>query len=119
MERLTKLKAELQNLYSPKGTERVGFIDKNDSLIEVKNASPKPDMGFLVSPEDIEKHCDDPDNVWAVWHTHPGDTSNLSGEDYQTFTAWAEYYHFIVGNDGVRVFKYDEKKHAVIEVKND
>lgn len=107
------LRQLLTKLYTPDGRERCGFITKS-ALIEVVNAHPDPENGIDISPADIVAHAD---SAVATWHTHPGAPSNLSGDDYLCFTLqWPDLLHFIVGADGVRCYKYDENKAALMEV---
>lgn len=80
------------------GAERVGFILKDGTVVEVENTCEIPDEGFEVLPEDIERHHDD---VVATWHTHPGASSNLSVGDMESFRTFPDWRHFIVGQDGV------------------
>jgi proteasome lid subunit RPN8/RPN11 len=79
-------------------TERVGYILKSGEIVEVENVCPEPKEGFEVKGEDILKYEAD---AVASWHTHPGMTSNLSANDYETFLEWPSLDHFIVGTDGV------------------
>ena len=118
MLKINSIKSILSPLYAPEGRERVGFVLEGNKIVEVQNVSPEPEEGFLVSEDDIEKWID-PGGCLAVWHTHPGQSSNLSGEDYRTFMVWRNLKHFIIGNDGVRCFGYDEGKKAIMELKDE
>lgn len=109
---IKRLRTELLRLYSDKGEERCGFILPN-KIIEVKNIAPEPEEGFMIDPSDIVKYVEQQD-AFASWHTHPNYGSNLSGEDYRTFKAYNNLYHFIVGKDGVRCFAVEGQ--AVVEV---
>lgn len=112
---LNKIKEVLSVLYSETGPERVGFIHGEHSIIEVPNISKLPDEGFCVSGSVIIEHTEQKD-CWATWHTHPNEDSNLSGEDYRSFKAWSNLTHFVIGNDGVKAFKWDSQKDALVEV---
>lgn len=107
------LKKVLKQFYAPDGPERVGFIGKKNSIIEVKNVSQKPEDGFLVAPEDTIKCIEK--GAWASWHTHPGQDSNLSGEDHKMFMNWPYMTHFIIGSDKVKAYYYDSTKKAILE----
>jgi proteasome lid subunit RPN8/RPN11 len=78
--------------------EHVGFILPHGKLVEVENTSANPAESFDVSGEDIIKY---EQTAVASWHTHPGDNSNLSVGDMETFLNWPEWDHYIVGNDGI------------------
>lgn len=106
-------KEVLRAYYTDEGAERVGFILKDDTIVEVMNIAGDPLIGFMVSGDDVMKYMDD---AVATWHTHPNYTANLSGNDYTTFTNWDDYHHFIVGKDEVKCYKYNPEKAAVVEV---
>lgn len=113
-QKIANAKKVLANLYKETGPEQVGFLLEN-SLVEVVNVCNDPMHGFDVHATDIIQYTEK-QTSWATWHTHPGSPSNLSGEDYNNFQAWASLYHFIIGNDGVRCFKYDYDKKSILEV---
>lgn len=115
MKDIDKLKEILLSLYREEGPERVGFIHGDSKIVEVKNFSDKPMDGFKVGAKDLIDHTDQED-CWATWHTHPKDVSNLSGEDYHSFKSWPDLHHFIIGNDGVKVYKWSYEKDALLEV---
>lgn len=109
---VSDIKHILKSLYNAEGVERIGFIAGNMDVVEVNNVSSDPIEGYEVSDEDLIKYQD----AKATWHTHPGVDSNLSGKDYEAFRAWPDMYHFIIGNDGVKAYKYDATKKVVLEV---
>lgn len=112
---LLTIKKLLTNFYSNEGPERVGFIIPRNEIVEVENISENPLDGFLVDAEDII-HYTETKGAIATWHTHPNQSANLSGEDNRIFFNWPELTHFIIGNDGVRAFKYDEKLKDILEI---
>lgn len=104
----------LLSKYSANGIERVGFIIDED-IVEVTNISKSPDGSFMVGSADVLMFIES-SGPKSTWHTHPNSTSNLSGEDALMFKSWPEYEHIIIGNDGIRVYKYNDSKGALIEV---
>ena len=82
-------------------SERVGFILKDETFIELVNISSAPEHVFEVSPEDMLKY---EDKIALTWHTHLRGDANLSAEDYVSFLAWPEYLHVIVFAEDVRGF---------------
>lgn len=113
IQQLNDVKDYLLSLYSDEGPERCGFILEN-GIIEVPNTCANPTEGFLISPNDVMLY---EGVALATWHTHPNVSSNLSGEDYSMFKTWYNLHHIIIGKDGFRVFKYDNVKKAMMEVK--
>lgn len=102
----------LSSLYNTEGPERVGFITKDNEIIEVPNVCQTPTEGFVVDTQDIIKYSE---VSIATWHTHPSASSNLSNEDDVLVKNWPHLLHYIIGKDGVRCFYYDDKKQATLE----
>lgn len=103
---------ELLEYYSHTGDERVGFIQDGE-IIEVKNMSGTPENTFQVSPEDLILYGD---TAEASWHTHPSFSCNLSPEDYIAITNWPDLRHYIIGNNGIKCFQYNEELDSIVEV---
>lgn len=100
---------KLLDLYSKEGNERVGFI-VDDEIVEVENLHPDPRKYFDVSIEDIEKY----ELIsWAIWHSQPMTTSQLSYEDYAGFVNFPEHKHIVIGSDGLRIYRV--KNGAVVK----
>lgn len=91
--------------------ERCGLILVQGIVIECKNIHPEPEKGFEIDPEVVLKHLDE---LSGTWHTHPQQSSTLSGEDHTCFTQWPDLDHYIIGEDGVRIYQIMEG--AVIDV---
>lgn len=87
------------------GSERVGFVLDDGTIVEVENESPSPEDSFLVPPESLVEY---EDRVIATWHTHPTGSSNLSVDDLEGFKSWPDWVHYVVGVDGVRSFRVDQ-----------
>ena len=103
----------LEKLYNPTGSERVGFVLEDGSIIEVANISSKPEESFMISTLDIMTFSEE---ATATWHTHPDAGCNLSGEDYLMIKNYPDLSHYILGNDGIICYKYDTHLQAVMEV---
>lgn len=86
--------------------ERCGFVLKTGDLVEVPNICTDPKQGFEMRGEDIIMYSA---IAQASWHTHPGDSANLSTNDWESFRNYPELDHYIIGNDGVRKFAIDEQ----------
>lgn len=43
--------------------------------------------------------------VVGTFHTHPNASANLSFEDYESFMGYPRLTHYIIGKDGVKVYK--------------
>lgn len=102
---------ELQNKYSDEGIERIGFILEDNSVVELVNAHDDPEAGAQFLSEELFAYLYDPDRdqeVVATWHTHPNQSSNLSGEDYTAFLNYPELDHYIIGNNGVSSYYVED-----------
>lgn len=95
---------KLLDFYKEDGQERVGFVLLDNSVIEVQNTHPNPDNHFDVSAADLIEY---EDKIAGTWHTHPGKNSNLSVDDQAAFAMYPEATHYIIGNDGVRSYRFE------------
>jgi len=87
--------------YSNTGNERVGFVLNTGEVVEVDNVALQPDKAFMVSTIDLMRY---EDIAVATWHTHPGESSNLSDMDYRAFYNWPHLKHYIIGKDGISAY---------------
>lgn len=85
--------------------ERCGLVLKNGKSVEVENTAVDPVTSFEISPAEMIKKGR---KVAATWHTHPGQSANLSHEDYAGFLNWPNLTHYIVGTDGVRAYRIQD-----------
>lgn len=112
--------ASLMQFLEQDGNERVGFVLKDGSTVEISNICQDPKNGFDVDGADLLRYLDD---AVATWHTHPNATSNLSVGDLQSYLNYPELTHYIAGTDGVatyyvengRVLRKDESIEAATE----
>lgn len=98
----------LKPLYhdDPQSPERVGFVVDGE-IVEVENISSDPVNGFQVAGADLLRYAE---TATDTWHTHPGQPSNLTVEDYRSFLQYHRLRHHIVGNDGVSTFYVENGK---------
>lgn len=94
-------------IYSADGRERCGFILPSGELIEVQNIAINPAEAFCVSASDLEVY--EPLAV-GTFHTHPSESSNLSADDFHGFLDWPDWFHIIVGNDGISSYHVEGNK---------
>lgn len=80
------------------GAERGGVILPDLTIVEFENTSEDPDAYKpALGLDDIEAL----NTCVATWHTHPNAGSNLSAGDAETFKAWPNCAHVIIGVDGL------------------
>lgn len=56
-----------------------------------------------MSFEDLDR-LDEADTL-ATFHTHPGQSANLSYEDYESFMGYPYLTHYIIGADGIKSYR--------------
>lgn len=91
----------LLKFYSDEGPERCGLVLDDGSVIELQNVAAQPEEAFEISDEDLIQY---EEHTVASWHTHPGQTSQLSFDDYEGFLMWPDLKHHIIGNDGLTIY---------------
>lgn len=84
--------------------ERCGFVI-DGAIFELPNVHPEPKMGFEIDPRDIIRYVTQID---AIWHTHPGSSSVLSGEDKRYMKMWPDVFHWVIGEDGMSKYKVED-----------
>src|SRR3546814_13066179 len=89
---------DLLDFYSDDGFEHCGLILTTGEIIELVNVAEDPFESFEISDDDLIKY---EDQAIASWHTHPGQSSQLSLSDYEGFLSYPDLQHHIIGNDGV------------------
>jgi proteasome lid subunit RPN8/RPN11 len=78
--------------------ERCGVVLKSGRVVELRNVAPDPKIGFRLDPAELLHWLTRKRSpAVATWHTHPGQTPNLSEEDYAGFLQWPDLKHYIVG----------------------
>ena len=108
-----KFSQDLRNFYAESGKERGGFITKDGMVVEVENVHSDKENFFMFSCDDLNKLEDE--DVVATFHTHPGKSSNLSTDDYDSFVNWENLLHFIIGKDKITCYKVSERGTVIIE----
>lgn len=86
--------------------ERCGIVLKSGRVLDAENVHENPAKGFMIDPKFLRKHLN---SMAGTWHTHPGQSSQLSQDDYLGFAQWPGYTHYIIGTDGVRAYVADEE----------
>lgn len=90
--------------------ERCGLILKDDTIVELENIHPNPEQGFEIDSSEVLRYLE---QMKATWHTHPNQSSILSGEDHLCFSHWADLQHHIIGKDGIST--YEVQNGAVLD----
>lgn len=91
----------LTPFYTNTGSERVGFLLHDGSVVEVENTHSEPEEGACIRASDLFAY---EQRAKAFWHTHPGGSCNLTAQDRRAFLGYPLHIHYIVGADGVAGF---------------
>jgi len=111
MEIFTKLKEDM-NAHAMRDYPRecVGIITKDFTYIPCKNISDTPKITFFLDPADLVRHDD---NIWGIFHSHPGDTNPIPSKDDKISAAFNQY-NFLVGfNNIFYIYWYDTALNAL------
>lgn len=95
--------------------ERCGFVLDDNSIVECPNVHENPEKFFEISLDSIAKY---EGRVVATWHTHPMTGPNLSADDYRTFQAYPDWFHYIVSDREVWCY-YVRNKAVILVDEND
>lgn len=97
----------LETLLQPNDTEeRCGLLLTDDTVVEIKNVSNNPVIGYLMDPKEVLPYLTD-EKIKGTWHTHPDGPADLSGEDLKGFLAWPHLIHYVIGKDGVKCYRVE------------
>lgn len=75
--------------------ECVGIITKDFRYIPCKNISSMPLLTFYLDPAALVEYDN---NIWGIFHSHPGDKNPIPSKEDKISAAFQEY-KFIVGFD--------------------
>lgn len=109
-----KQKNEILSLYKDDGIERGGFL-LPDGLVECENDSSNKVENFRFSCDSLDKIDELEDKIVAFVHSHPNGTSAMSKQDFYAFINWPQFFHLIVGKNGVSCYKVTEKETVIME----
>ena len=87
---IEKLKTHSLNDYP---REACGVILKDFTYVPARNLSNAPTLSFELDPGVLVEHDE---NIWGVFHSHPGEEQPLPSKDDKHSAVFSEY-KFIVG----------------------
>lgn len=82
---------------------------KDGTVIEIPNASTDPHRSFAMSRQHLTERVPNPEDIEAIWHTHPKGSPYPSAGDLDMI-AICEWRYLIVTSRQVR--EYDPKSLA-------
>lgn len=111
MDSLTNLKNKMNNhAMSEYPKEAVGIITMDFTYVPCKNISDTPLTNFYLDPAAFMKYDN---NIWGIFHSHPGDTNPIPSSEDKVSAAFNQY-KFIVGFDNkFFIYWYDKEVDAL------
>lgn len=85
------------------GDERCGIVLQNGEIKELENRSSYPRNSFVILESDMQEYIG---QIAATWHTHPRGPNNLSIDDYNMFSEYPDWHHFILTSKSISAYKY-------------
>lgn len=112
METFVKLTEDMNNhALRDYPREAVGIITKDFKYIPCQNISESPMTNFILDPAALVEHDD---NIWGIFHSHPGDENPLPSDEDRESTTF-EQYKFLVGfNNKFHIYWYDKNIKALL-----
>ena len=91
--------------------ESCGIITKSFEFVPSKNLSNKPRQSFMLDPLLFIEYDE---NIWGIFHSHPGDDNPLPSDEDRESTTF-EQYKFLVGfNNKFHIYWYDKNIKALM-----
>jgi proteasome lid subunit RPN8/RPN11 len=105
----------LETLLQPGETkERCGVVMDDGNVVEIANIAAEPEHSFEMEPVAFLELVKT-GRVRGTWHTHFDGPPVLSGEDYNTFIAWPDLEHSIIGfENGKATVQTYRSEHGVL-----
>lgn len=111
MERFTEL-TESMNAHAMRDYPRecVGIITKSFEYIPCKNVSDTPKITFYLDPAALVTHDN---NIWGIFHSHPGDDNPIPSKEDKISAAFQEYKFLVGFNNKFFIYWYDKNVDAL------
>ena len=90
--------------------EAVGIILKDFTYIPCKNLSTAPLYSFVLDPVAFIKYDN---NIWGIFHSHPGADKPIPSKDDKVSAAFQEYKFLVGFNNEFYIYWMDSKVDAL------
>ena len=112
MEKFSKLKDDMNNhALKDYPLEAVGIITKDFTYIPCKNISDNPKETFYLDPAAL---VENDDNIWGVFHSHPGQDNPIPSQEDKIGAAFQEYKFLVGFNNKFYIYWYNEDIDSLI-----
>ena len=111
MDRYAKLIEDMNNhALRDYPREACGVILKNFTYEPCNNLSDYPKETFILDPSVFIKHDE---NIWGIFHSHPGSDLPIPSQDDKVSAAFQEYKFLVGFNMKFFIYWMDEKVDAL------
>jgi len=90
--------------------EAVGIILKDFTYVPCKNLSTAPTYSFVLDPVAFIKYDN---NIWGIFHSHPGADKPIPSKDDKVSAAFQEYKFLVGFNNEFYIYWMDSKVDAL------
>ena len=90
--------------------EAVGIILKDFTYVPCKNLSTVPTYSFVLDPVAFIKYDN---NIWGIFHSHPGADKPIPSKDDKVSAAFQEYKFLVGFNNEFYIYWMDSKVDAL------
>ena len=111
MDWYAKLKEDMNNhALRDYPKEAVGIILKDFTYVPCKNISTTPKNDFILDPIVFITY---EDNIWGIFHSHPGADKPIPSKDDKVSAAFQEYKFLVGFNNEFYIYWMDSKVDAL------
>jgi|TARA_R110001592_G_scaffold54396_7_gene166460 proteasome lid subunit RPN8/RPN11 len=111
MERFDKLKEEMQlHAEADYPREACGVILKDFTYVRADNLSNTPTLTFELDPGALVKYDE---QIWGIFHSHPGSDQPLPSREDKHAAAFVEYKYIVGFGLKYYIYWYDSKLDAL------
>jgi proteasome lid subunit RPN8/RPN11 len=111
MERFEQLKEQMNaHALTDYPRECVGIITLDFNYIRCKNISTTPKISFYLDPADLVRNDN---NIWGIFHSHPGDDNPLPSSEDKHSAAFNQYKFLVGFNNKFFMYWYDQRIDAL------
>ena len=91
--------------------ECVGIITNDFIYVPCINTSPQPNEAFILDPAALVQYDD---NIWGIFHSHPGDENPIPSREDKVSAAFQEYKFLVGFNNKFFIYWLDYNVDALI-----
>jgi len=111
MDKYAELKQELgKHSLRDYPREAGGLILKDFSYVPCLNLSSEPTLSFILDPGALIQYDE---QIWGIFHSHPGDDNPIPSKEDKIGAAFQEYKFLVGFGEKFFIYWYDNKVNAL------